>query len=96
MRQFAPVRTWAPMMAWGPTVVPDNVVKLCESIEGLGLLLDTNNFKPELREAGVERILVPGWHVESSRDGLALVARQPWLDASVGVHPHDAARVDRE
>jgi TatD DNase family protein len=46
------------------------------------------------RQAGVERILVPGWHVESSREALALVVRQPWLDASVGVHPHDAARVD--
>ncbi len=46
------------------------------------------------REAGVERILVPGWHVESSRAALDLVARYPWLDASAGVHPHDAARVD--
>jgi TatD DNase family protein len=44
--------------------------------------------------AGVERILVPGWTPESSRDALALVQRHPWLDASVGVHPHDAANVD--
>jgi TatD DNase family protein len=44
--------------------------------------------------AGVERILVPGWNVESSHAALALVARVPWLDAAVGVHPHDAARVD--
>src|SRR6476660_3990474 len=46
--------------------------------------------------AGVERILVPGWHVESSAAALELVARQPWLDASVGVHPHEAARVDED
>jgi TatD DNase family protein len=44
--------------------------------------------------AGVERILVPGWNVESSRAALDLVGRHPWLNASVGVHPHDAAGVD--
>jgi TatD DNase family protein len=48
------------------------------------------------RLARVERILVPGWDVDSSRGALALVARYPWLDAAVGVHPHDAASVDRE
>jgi TatD DNase family protein len=44
--------------------------------------------------AGVERILVPGWNVASSVRALELVERFSWLDASVGVHPHDAARVD--
>jgi len=44
--------------------------------------------------AGVERILVPGWNVASSARALELVDRFPWLDASVGVHPHDAAKVD--
>jgi len=42
----------------------------------------------------VERILVPGWNLASSRDALALVERHPWLHASAGVHPHDAAAVD--
>ena len=46
------------------------------------------------RDAGVERILVPGWNVASSRRALELVDRFSWLDASVGVHPHDAAKVD--
>jgi TatD DNase family protein len=46
------------------------------------------------RLAGVERILVPGWNPPSSRDALELAARLPWLDAAVGVHPHDAAAVD--
>jgi TatD DNase family protein len=46
------------------------------------------------RLAGVERILVPGWNVASSDRALGLVARFPWLDAAVGVHPHDAAKVD--
>ena len=45
-------------------------------------------------EAGVERILVPGWNLRSSERALKLVAPRPWLDAAVGVHPHDAAGVD--
>lgn len=46
------------------------------------------------RLAGVERILVPGWNGWSSDAALALADRFPWLDAAVGVHPHDAAKVD--
>jgi len=46
------------------------------------------------RAAGVERVLVPGWNVASCVRALELVDRFPWLDASVGVHPHDAAKVD--
>ncbi len=45
------------------------------------------------RLAGLERILVPGWNHRSSARALELVAQRPWLDAAVGVHPHDAARV---
>jgi TatD DNase family protein len=46
------------------------------------------------RLAGLERILVPGWNVASCARALAVVERHPWLDAAVGVHPHDAAKVD--
>jgi TatD DNase family protein len=46
------------------------------------------------RRAGIERLLVPGWNVASSERALEVVDRHPWLDAAVGVHPHDAARVD--
>jgi TatD DNase family protein len=46
------------------------------------------------RLAGVERILVPGWDRPSSERALALAERLPWLDAAVGVHPHEAARVE--
>lgn len=46
------------------------------------------------RDAGVERILVPGWNVASSERALALGERFDWLDIAVGVHPHDAAKVD--
>jgi TatD DNase family protein len=45
------------------------------------------------RLAGVERLLVPGWNGWSSRASLALAERFDWLDAAVGVHPHDAAKV---
>jgi TatD DNase family protein len=46
------------------------------------------------RLAGVERILVPGWNEASSEAALACVDRFAWLDAAVGVHPHDSATVD--
>jgi TatD DNase family protein len=46
------------------------------------------------RTAGVERLLVPGWNVASSERAIELVERVPWLDAGVGIHPHDAAKVD--
>ena len=46
------------------------------------------------RLAGVERILVPGWDVASCGRALQLVDQFPWLDAAVGVHPHDAGNVD--
>lgn len=46
------------------------------------------------RLAGVERILVPGWDRASSERAVALLDRYPWLDAAVGVHPHDAAAAD--
>jgi TatD DNase family protein len=48
------------------------------------------------RLAGVERMLVPGWDVASSIAALEIVGRYPWLDAAVGVHPHDAALVDED
>ena len=48
------------------------------------------------RLAGVERILVPGWDVDSSQGALALVERHPWLQATAGVHPHQAADVDAD
>jgi TatD DNase family protein len=55
---------------------------------------DVDQVVQEARGAGVERILVPGWNVRSSEAAIALVERISWLDAAVGVHPHDAAKVD--
>ena len=48
------------------------------------------------RLAGVKRILVPGWDAASCRRAIELIGRFPWLDAAVGVHPHDAAAVDED
>ena len=42
------------------------------------------------REAGVERLLVPGWDAGSSEAALALAAEHDWIDAAAGIHPHDA------
>jgi TatD DNase family protein len=57
---------------------------------------DVDDVIAAAREAGVERILVPGWNAWSCAAALALVDRVPWLDAAVGVHPHDAAKVSDE
>lgn len=46
------------------------------------------------RLVGVERVLVPGWDRASGEGAMALAERLPWLDAAVGVHPHEAVRVD--
>jgi TatD DNase family protein len=46
-------------------------------------------------DAGVERILVPGWDLRSSEAALELAERYaPMVDAAVGVHPHHAAEID--
>jgi len=42
-------------------------------------------------EAGVERLLVPGWDAGSSQRALPMARADAWMDAAVGVHPHDAA-----
>ena len=47
------------------------------------------------RGAGVERMLVPGWDLPSSRAAL-VVAAQFALDAGAGIHPHVARESDRD
>ncbi|MGH2468113.1 MAG: TatD family hydrolase [Candidatus Limnocylindrales bacterium] len=46
------------------------------------------------RQAGVERILAPGWDVASSQASLALAAADPAIGAAVGIHPHHAGEVE--
>ena len=60
--------------------------------------LQTAPFRDDLDEvvaaalaAGIERILVPGVDLGTSRAALAVVDRHPWMDAAVGIHPHVSA-----
>ncbi len=55
---------------------------------------DSDDVLERARAAGLERIMVPGWNVRSCERALELADAHAWLDASVGVHPHDAAKVD--
>ena len=55
---------------------------------------DAETVLESARTAGVERVLVPGWNVASSERAFAIAERVPWVDVAVGVHPHDAAKVD--
>jgi TatD DNase family protein len=45
----------------------------------------------EAFDAGIERLLVPGWDARSSGTAVRLAAEHEWIDAAVGIHPHDAA-----
>jgi len=47
------------------------------------------------RAAGVERMLVPGWDLPSSRAAIELAARAS-LHAGAGIHPHLARDSDRD
>ncbi|MBK7878174.1 MAG: TatD family hydrolase [Planctomycetes bacterium] len=46
------------------------------------------------RSAGVERMIVPGTEVDTSRAAFELCAREPGLFPSAGLHPHDASSSD--
>ncbi len=64
--------------------------------------LDFNDFEQDRAavlarawEAGLERILIPGVDLASSRVALALAESHPRLFAAIGVHPSSAATWDR-
>lgn len=40
---------------WGPTVLPDNVIRIMEGCPGVGLLLDTHNWRPDKKAEGRKR-----------------------------------------
>jgi len=54
---------------------------------------DAEDVLDAARDAGVERILVPGWNVASCERARELAEHVPWIDIALGVHPHDAAKV---
>lgn len=52
---------------WGPTVLPDNVIRLLEGVPDLGLLLDTHNWKAGYRDEGRARCAryAKGLHIKT-------------------------------
>jgi TatD DNase family protein len=56
---------------------------------------DADEVLARAREAGVERLLVPGWDLPSSRAAIDF-GRRHGLPAAAGIHPHVAAGVDAE
>jgi TatD DNase family protein len=48
------------------------------------------------RAAGVVAVVCVGTDLASSRDAVALAAAEPDVWATVGLHPHDASRLDAE
>ena len=56
---------------------------------------DLDQVLARAREAGVEKIIVPGTDVESSRKAVELVKKYPGvIYASVGVHPEEVGKTD--
>ena len=55
---------------------------------------DLNQVLENAWQAGIERILMPGVDLETSRQVIALSERDPRLFAAVGVHPNDALTWD--
>ena len=46
-------------------------------------------------DVGVRMIITVGTNLESSKRAIELAAKQPQIFATVGIHPHDVAAVDR-
>ena len=51
--------------------------------------MDREALLAAMPENGVERILVPGCNVKSSRSALELAGQFPFIRAAVGIHPED-------
>ena len=59
-------------------------------------LTDRDAVLARARRAGVHAILVIGFDLQTSRDGIALAESRAGLYAAVGMHPHDAKDFDGE
>jgi TatD DNase family protein len=57
---------------------------------------DVDEVVAAARRAGVERMLVPGWDLPSSRKAIGMAEWFAWPHAAVGIHPHEAARATDE
>jgi len=73
------------------------VIQLTDTHCHLNLPVFQNDIEAVLERAwekGVERILVPGVNLETSRSAVALAEEHPQIYAAVGVHPGDAKTWD--
>jgi TatD DNase family protein len=52
---------------------------------------DLGSVMDRAQEKGIQKILVPGIDLETSRQAVALTEKYPEMKAAVGVHPNDAA-----
>jgi TatD DNase family protein len=57
---------------------------------------DPDTTVAEAREAGVEALVCVGTDLATSRRAVELADRHPEVRATVGLHPHDASRLDEE
>jgi TatD DNase family protein len=73
-------------------------MKLCDSHGHLQMLeaARRGEILARAREAGVEKILIPGTTVEDSRRAVEAAEAEPGLYAAVGIHPHEAADFDAD
>jgi TatD DNase family protein len=55
---------------------------------------DRDDVLARARDAGLERLLAPGWDLESSRQSARLAEGMSWIEAAAGIHPHVAAGAD--
>jgi TatD DNase family protein len=55
---------------------------------------DRDSVVAAARAAGVSRILIPGWDVETSRSAVAMADASAFVFAGAGIHPHVASRID--
>jgi TatD DNase family protein len=71
-------------------------VKWVDSHCHLYSLTDPAGAIERAREAGVTAMVCVGTDLETSRQAIDLAARHPDVRATVGLHPHDASKLDDE
>jgi TatD DNase family protein len=62
-------------------------------LQSTAFAVDATEVIAAARLAGVERIAAPAWDRLSSEAGVVMARERPGVDTSVGVHPHEAAKV---
>ena len=68
-------------------------IKICDShchLQDRRFKRDVEKVIREASECGVDKILVPGWDLRSSREAVVIAEKFSNVFASCGVHPHDA------